>query len=250
MNRDRMSRDSKKWAITGMGWVGGRGLGRARDSQSPGWASGGPAPFKLSQVISRTEGRSGRLDEFSKLGLASAALALTDAGLDRWTAKRPIGVIASSVYGCIGTDDAYFNTVLPDEGKLSSPNLFAYTLPNCFVGETALRYGLTGPTLVINPADTTNISPLVIGLETLASGEAQALLCGFCDLEPPATIAPLDRVETGSVFMLLEPPGREDITPLATLALDGAEVTNEGEKIDDFYAFIDHLIHTLERDAR
>ena len=48
-------------------------------------------------------------------------------------------------------------------GRLSSPNLFAYTLPNSFAGEAALRFGLTGPTLVVNGGEDDLSGKLYVG---------------------------------------------------------------------------------------
>ena len=79
------------------------------------------------------------MDEYSKLGMGAIAYALKDAMLDEWEEKRAIGIIASTVYGCLGTDFDYYNTVIPQDGLFASPNLFTYTLPNCFLGDAAME---------------------------------------------------------------------------------------------------------------
>ncbi len=44
----------------------------------------------------------------------------------------------------------YFEQVIANGGNLASPNLFALTLPNIFLGEAAIRFGLTGPGFAVN----------------------------------------------------------------------------------------------------
>ncbi len=135
--------------VTGIGWVGAAGMGTGR----------GAAPFALPPgklpLISRQEvfpdpySRFGRLDAFSRLALAGVALALRDAGLEKWTEPRTVSIAASTTYGCTCTDLDYLAT-LDEAPGLASPQLFAYTLPNTFLGEAAIRFGLTGPTLIVS----------------------------------------------------------------------------------------------------
>ena len=122
--------------ITGIGWVnsGGMGCGRKCDDFK---MTAGPLPRITRRAVSEDPyPRFGRMDSFSRLGLGAIALALKDADLAKWTCKRNISIIASTVHGCLGTDVDYFDTVIPQEGRLASPNLFAYTLPNSFFGRS------------------------------------------------------------------------------------------------------------------
>ena len=84
-----------------------------------------------------------RMDKYSRLKLTAIAFALLDAGLSEWTRERNIGMIASTFYGCLGTDVDYYKTVIPDRGAHASPALFSYTMANSYLGEAAIRFGLT-----------------------------------------------------------------------------------------------------------
>ena len=139
-----------KTEIAGIGWVNTTGAGYGRQTVfSAGYGEGLP---KLSgkDVFHKQLPRYGRMDRYSRLGITAIALALKDAGLDEWVEKREIGIIASTVHGCLNADGDYFDTVIPEGGRLASPNLFAYTLPNTFLGEAAIHFGLTGASFIIN----------------------------------------------------------------------------------------------------
>ena len=87
----------------------GMGRGRVHQSFAMPW---GPLPaIDPADMFKRPYPNFRRMDEYSRLGLTAVALALTDAGLAEWTRKRDIGIIASSFYGCLGTDIEYYKTV-------------------------------------------------------------------------------------------------------------------------------------------
>ncbi len=147
--------------------------------------------------------RFGRLDQFSRIGLAAIAFCLRDAKQERWEEKRPIGIVAASRFGCLQTDLSYLQTMLPEQGKLASPNLFAYTLPNCFLGEAALRFGLSGSSLVLNQQDDSRLAAIRFALEELAWSSQDGILAGVSDLHPPADVDNKGNCP-GSLFLLLE----------------------------------------------
>lgn len=193
--------------ICGAGWATAAG---------PGSPSGG-APFQTApgrlprirwrDILDTPNPRFGRLDDFSRAGVLAVATALQDAGMAEWgPEKRSVGIIASTRWGCLASDQEYYQTVIPEHGALASPNRFAYTLPNCFLGEAAITFGLAGPGYVINsgtpgPGDTGVLDALEVALDWLGNG-CVAMLAGFCDVppEPPtATDAPV-----GAGFVVLK----------------------------------------------
>jgi 3-oxoacyl-[acyl-carrier-protein] synthase II len=192
--------------ILGIGWVSVAGLGRGRGDSSFTLAAGALPAIARQDVFAEPDLRFGRLDPFSKVGLTAIALAMQDAGLDRWTQKRPVALIVGSDYGCLGTDADYFDGAIPQGGQLASPNLFAYTLPNCFLGEAAIRFGLTGPAWVASAAEPDDLSPLRQALETIAWGEAEMVVAGCCDIPRPDFLAPAADAP-GAVFFLLAKAG-------------------------------------------
>ncbi len=210
--------------IQGLGWITAAGLGRGGTGGDFAMPAGPLPPIARKDVSEEPFPRFGRLDEFSRLGLSAIALALRDAGLDQWREKRKVGLIAATAYGCLTTDLAYFETVLPEGGGLASPNLFAYTLSNCFLGEAAIRFGLTGTGFVINETKASRLASLVMALESLSWGECDVILAGVCDLPFPAGISWASPALPGALFLVLSrgaSPGGKEITPRVGLDAGG-----------------------------
>ena len=209
--------------LTGIGWVTGSGFG---------WGGAGgdcafsdlPLPsLTRKDVFPEPNQRFGRMSEYAKLGLAAVAFALRDAGLEAWSEKRPIGVVAASRLGCLATDLDYHSTVQLEGGGLASPNLFAYTLANCFLGDAAIQFGLTGSSVAINETRQ-GLDAVRIALEDLAMGDADTMLAGICDLRAPEPFAGEATLQPGALFLVLST--RQPAAPKGygsvTLSDDGA----------------------------
>jgi len=218
--------------INGIGWITPAGLGRGRQAhgQQPLIAGELQIPTRK-QVFAEIDRRFGRLDDFSRIGLAAATFCLRDAATEDWEAKRPIGIVAASRYGCLQTDLDYLQTMVP-LGQLASPNLFAYTLPNSFLGEIALRFGLTGNGMIVNRRDPSRLTALTLGLEELSWSEQSGVLSGIVDLNPPPGLGTPDELP-GSLFLLLEKQPRVGSKSYGELwpATDGLRF--DGRRIED-----------------
>jgi 3-oxoacyl-[acyl-carrier-protein] synthase II len=190
--------------ITGIGWVTADGMGCGRMQTRFRMPSRPLAPVKREAVYSRPYKNFGRMDEYSRLGLAAVTFALRDAGLEDWQQKRSIGIVAATEYGCLWTDFDYYATVLPEGGRLASPNLFSYTLPNCFLGEAAIRFGLTGESFVIYEPSGCGLAAVQLASDILTDGDTAAMLCGICDLGRPPVLRRSAPVATGALFFVLE----------------------------------------------
>ncbi|MDY0190913.1 MAG: beta-ketoacyl synthase N-terminal-like domain-containing protein [Desulfuromonas sp.] len=208
--------------ICGFGWVSvdGLGAGLSATNSCPfgEFRRGELPPVQRKDVLSRPDRSFGRMDQFSRLGLAGIALALRDAGLETWQDKRNIGVLAATVTGCMYTDVDYFKTVLEGQGLFASPQLFAYTLPNTFLGEAALRFGLTGNCQVLNSGingdESHALAVVRTAMESIAWGENEKVIVGYCDLgDQGALHAP------GALFMVLQPSTVAQADSVAALKL-------------------------------
>lgn len=214
--------------ICGFGWVSVDGLGSGVNAINGGifgeFRRGELPPVQRKDVLSTPDRSFGRMDQFSRLGLAGIALALRDAGLEQWQEKRNIGILAETVSGCLYTDIDYFTTVLEGEGLFASPQLFAYTLPNTFLGEAALRFGLTGNCQVLNstlncPASCA-LAVIRTAMESVVWGEENRVVVGYCDLDDQGALqAP------GALFLVLEPDAVVQTSPLP---LRGLAVDEQG----------------------
>lgn len=220
--------------ITGIGWVTTQGFGWGGQGGAFALVPGELPTLSRADVFPQPDRRFGRMDPFSRLGLAAVTFALRDAGLEEWREKRPIGLIAATAYGCLATDRDYFATVTPDGGALASPQLFAYTLSNTFLGEAALRFGLTGEALVVSEPPSGGLASLGLALENLAWNGARAMVAGLCDLAPSEGIPTIPGLLPGAVFVVLEQYTRKGAPDYGELRRveDGGYRFNDGPVAD------------------
>ena len=204
--------------VTGVGWAGAAGMGTGRGPTAFDLPPGELPPLSRQDVFPDADSRFGRLDAFSRLALAGVALALRDAGIDTWTQPRAASIAASTTYGCTGTDLDYLAT-LGEAPGLGSPQLFAYTLPNVFLGEAAIRFGLTGPTLIVSDEEGTGSAALETALDYLAGG-GETALAGICDLARPARLPARVDPPPGALFLVLE--RRPTLEPLGLIDTSGS----------------------------
>jgi len=230
--------------ITGVGWVTPSGMGCGRDHNNFEMKPDKLPEITRSAVFDAPYPHFGRLDRYSRLGVAAIGFALKDAGLDRWTRKRPVGIIASTVHGCLETDLNYYDTVIPDNGRLASPNLFAYTLPNSYLGEAAIRFGLTGTCYAINSSTFSSPRCLRMALINIAGGQCDKVIGGVCDTGrlPPFSVGSEDH--RGAIFFVIEKTIKR-----ARMAYGGLHLSNDGilalngEKVRSLPALAQKCIH-------
>lgn len=213
--------------LSGIGWVTGAGFGYGRQG---GEFSLPDLPLPIltrKDVFPEPNQRFGRMSDYAKLGLAAIAFALRDAELEMWSDKRPVGVVASTSLGCLATDLEYHRTVLLQGGGLASPNLFAYTLANCFLGDAAIQFGLTGSLVAINETGEGGLGALRMAMEELAMGEAETMLSGICDIQVPSAFTDAVTVKPGAVFLVLTvTPSAASVYGTITLTDDGSLLHN------------------------
>ena len=190
--------------ITGIGWVTAAGIGRGREHRGFAMPQGQLPEINPADMFKKPYPNFRRMDPYSRLGLTATALALTDAGLSEWTRERDIGIVASTFYGCLGTDVDYYKTVIPDRGAQASPALFSYTLANGFLGEAAIRFGLTGINYVITEQRPTGLAGIQTALDHINLGAIDKILGGDCDVGCPQIFDEPTKVLPGAVFFMLE----------------------------------------------
>ena len=220
--------------ITGIGWVTAASMGCGRDYETfamP-WE---PLPdINPSDMFKKPYPNFRRMDEYSRLGLTAIAFALIDAGLSEWTRERNIGIIASTVYGCLGTDVDYYKTVIPDRGAHASPALFSYTLANSFLGEAAIRFGLTGTNYVITEQHPTGLAGLQAALDHITRGDVEKILSGISDVDCPEIFGEPGKVPPGAVFLMLEKSPAREISSYGKVQLNRTgDIILNGSKIND-----------------
>jgi 3-oxoacyl-[acyl-carrier-protein] synthase II len=217
--------------ITGIGWVTAAGMGRGREQHRFGMPRGQLPEINPADMFKKPYPNFRRMDEYSRLGLTATALALIDAGLADWTRVRDIGIIASTFYGCLGTDVDYYKTVIPDRGAQASPALFSYTLANSFLGEAAIRFGLTGINYVITEQRPTGLAVLQTALDHIRRGDIEKILAGVCDVGCPQIFGESGKVPPGAVSFMIETSFARKISSYGKLTMNakGDVIYNAGE---------------------
>jgi len=213
------------------------GCGRNHESFSMPW---GPLPkINPSDMFKKPYPNFRRMDKYSRLGLTATALALIDADLSEWTRERNIGIIASTVYGCLETDVDYYKTVIPDRGFNASPALFSYTLANSYLGEAAIRFGLTGTNYVITEQHPTGLAGLQTALDHISRGDVGKSLAGICDVGCPQIFGKSDKVPPGAVFFMIEKAFARRISSYGELSMDEkGDVIYNGNEIKDLATLV------------
>ena len=229
--------------ITGIGGVTATDMGCGRDNNRFELKAGKLPDISRRDAFDTPYPKFRRLDKFSRLGLSAIAFALKDAGLDRWTDPRPISIIASTVNGCLDTDLNYYDTVIPEDGCLASPNLFAYTLSNIYLGEAAIRFGLTGATYVISESTLSELWCLRMALTGMAGGQFDKALGGRCDLGHCPPYSEPERTAGGALFFVIEQNPSNACTVYGDVVIDSrGELFFNGTGVKDLETLARHCI--------
>ena len=229
--------------ITGIGWVTAAGIGRGREHQGFAMPQGPLPEINPADMFKKPYPNFRRMDPYSRLGLTAIALALIDAGLAEWTRERDIGMVASTFYGCLGTDVDYYKTVIPDRGAQASPALFSYTLANGYLGEAAIRFGLTGINYVITEQRPTGLAGLQTALDHINLGAIDKILGGVCDVGCPQIFNQSAKVLPGAVFFMLEKFPANTRSSFGTLQFNSSgDICFDGSEIKDLDSLVQRCI--------
>lgn len=236
--------------ITGIGWVTAAGMGCGRDHEQFAMPHGPLPEIDPSELFKKPYPNFRRMDAYSRLGLTAIAFALKDAAMEKWTCERDIGIIASTVYGCLGTDVEYYRTVIPDRGASSSPALFSYTLSNSYLGEAAIRFGLTGTNYVVTEQHPTGLAGLQTALVHIGRGDAEKIIGGICDVDCPAVFKRKSKVAPGAVFLVLEKSVANQRSIYSRLQLlESGDLLLNGAKINGLSDLVQKCLVNLSRPA-
>jgi 3-oxoacyl-[acyl-carrier-protein] synthase II len=119
---------------------------------------------------------------------------------------------------------------------LASPNLFAYTLSNTFLGEATIYFGLTGAAFIIHELSLSGLSGLRLAMDSILRQECEAVIAGICDAGPPKSLGLKGRAIPGALFFVLqaESEGQGSIYGALTQDKMGV-VVFDGNKIEDLH---------------
>lgn len=234
--------------ITGIGWITAKGVGRGRDHHGFALPMGPLPAYNPEKIFTEPYPNLRRMDDYSRLGVSAIALTLKDAGLDTWTRKRDIGMVVASVYGCLGADVDYYNTVIPNQGAQASPAVFSYTSPNTFLGEAAIRFGMTGTNYAVFEQCPTGLAGLHAALGHITDGDDEKMLGGICDVGCPEIFGRPDAFPRGAVFFMLEAVGTNVGNAFGNLKSEApGELLFDHTPVEDLAMLVDQCLSIQAR---
>ncbi|MEN8243261.1 MAG: beta-ketoacyl synthase N-terminal-like domain-containing protein, partial [Thermodesulfobacteriota bacterium] len=237
--------EAGKAEITGIGWITAAGTGRGRDHKGFTLPMGRLPEYTPEKIFTEPYPNLRRMDDYSRLGVTAIALTLQDAGLDTWTRKRDIGMVVATVYGCLGADVDYYNTVIPNQGAHASPAVFSYTSANSFLGEAAIRFGLTGTNYAISEQRPTGLAGLNAALGHVARGDDEKMMGGVCDVGCPEIFGQPDKFPAGVLFFMLEAVGTNPQNSFGILASESpGQLIFNGDPVNDISTLVNQCLRS------
>lgn len=223
-------------AIEGAAWITAGGIGSLNSDRDFSMPPGNLPELRKELLTTSPEQRWGRLDDYSKAGLIAASMAVEDSNIETTGAAGTTGIIVSTVTGCVDVDHKYYETVLPEEGLLASPNLFAYTLPNCMLGEVSIKYGFTGPAMVVSQMTPNMLNGITTAAGLLDYGLCDRVIAGYCNLEIDTDLFDT-KCKPGAVFLVMKKTEKK-----ATLCFNGVDLLYNGDEVLGLVELMEKLI--------
>lgn len=219
---------SMKIAVIGGGWITTSGFGCLKDDKDFSMPSQGTLPeLRREHVLTKSVKHWRRLDNYCKAGLIASSLALKDVDLHAEKDLEKTAIIVSTVTGSAEVDRKYFNTVLPEAGLQASPNLFAYTLPYCMLGEVSIRYGFAGPAMVVSQTTPDMMNGVIAGVKFLSYGLCEQVIAGYCNIDENMNMVATE-CKPGAVFLVMRKTKEQ-----SDLTFNGQDLLYDGSEILD-----------------
>ncbi len=133
--------------------------------------------FDISPYMNPKEAR--RIDKFIQLGIAAAAQAIKDAGLEANPADADrIGVAIGSGIGGINTIETTHDTLVESGPRRVSPFFVPGVVINMISGNVSIEYGFKGPNIAVVTACTTGTHNIGFGARMIQYGDADVMVVG------------------------------------------------------------------------
>lgn len=122
-----------------------------------------------------------RIENFSRLGLLGAYLALEDAGVLNEGLQDRLGVVIATGYGVTGITFAFLDSFINDGDICASPTYFANSVHNSAAANISILLGATGPSTTVSQFHHSVPSALQTACLWLAEGRVDRVLFGAID---------------------------------------------------------------------
>lgn len=133
-----------------------------------------------------------RMSDLSRYAVATARMALADAGLADVRGERTAVALATA-FGPGGFTEQLARQILEKGGKAASPFLFTDCVANAAAGQVAIDLGARGANLTVCQREAGPLLALEQGTAEIARGRADVCLAGAVDEMKPLSHAILDR---------------------------------------------------------
>lgn len=202
---------NKRVVVTGLGLVTPLGVGRHQfarglfdgrsglgemtrfDSTPYGIRCAGEVHgFEARQFISARNWR--RMDRLSTYAVASAVMALEDAGLgidDR--NSRRIGVVLGTAFGSTEVATQFGGAIFQEGPRFANPILVPNTVMNAPAGHTAIEIGARGINTTLNHRETSAENAIAYASSQIALGRVDVVLAGGAEIISEFMVAVLSR---------------------------------------------------------
>ena len=162
---------------------GESGIGQITLADTTGFPSsiaGEVTDFDPTDYVAPKEAR--RMARFSQLAVASAALAIEDAGIDMGALDRDrIGVVMGNGVGGFPTTEDNSRTLVERGGMRMSPFFIPMILPNMAAASVSRIFGLKGYTSTVITACAAGTQGIGEAAEVVKRGAADVVLGGGCE---------------------------------------------------------------------
>lgn len=147
-----------------------------------------------------------RTDRFTQLALASAKMALEDAGAWDFLKEHPeqVGLILGSGLGGIASMEETQDTLVNRGPTKVNPFAVTKIMPNSAAAHIGIQLGIQGPSAAPALACACGTDAMGLGYDLIRRGDADIVLCGASE----ATIAPV--VVAGFIAMRAMSPCNDD----------------------------------------
>jgi 3-oxoacyl-[acyl-carrier-protein] synthase II len=119
-----------------------------------------------------------RMNVMSRLALAGAKLALTDAGWLPLAEPETIGVAIGTAFGPVQTSVEYMQEYVEKGPSLAPPQLFAESVANAPGSHIAIEYGLRGFNVTFTQRESSMLAAAMYAASQILKGAAQSAVVG------------------------------------------------------------------------
>jgi 3-oxoacyl-[acyl-carrier-protein] synthase II len=137
--------------------------------------------FDISPYLTPKEAR--KLDVFVQYGMAAGIQAMLDSGLEITEENAPrVGCAIGSGIGGIGQIEKNAEIIRKSGPRKISPFFVPGSIINMIAGNLSVKYNMQGPNLAMVTACTSGTHNIGLGARLIASGDADAMLCGGAEM--------------------------------------------------------------------